>query len=145
MVSKSTARAHARRSARGKNLTLHWDDLPLWMQVDPYIRSGYRRQLNSFPACFSSLFYAHNDLVNTWSHLLPALFYFAILVGIERGASPRQAQNMRPEEGLRVTSLYATGTGICLLLSVSVCFARCFVFSSSCLFFPFFFYLTRLN
>ena len=115
IVSKFTARAHARPSTR-ENLILHWDDLPLWMQIDPYIRYGYRPQLNSFSACFYSLFYAHNDLVNTWSHLLPALFYFAILVGIN-WASPRHAQPMRPE-GLVVTYLFATGTCICLLLSV---------------------------
>ena len=51
------------------------------MRADPYIRRGYRRQLNSFRACFWSLFYPHNELVNIWSHLLPACVYLLALLG----------------------------------------------------------------
>ena len=60
-----------------------WDDLPRWMQIDPYIRRGYRRELNSFHACLQSLFYSHNELINIWSHLIPALVYLAILMGFD--------------------------------------------------------------
>lgn len=44
---------------------LHIDHLPEWMRADPYINYGYRRESNSFRECFESLFYPHNELVNT--------------------------------------------------------------------------------
>ena len=61
---------------------IHYDQLPEWMKVDPYIRLGYRRQLNSFRDCFWSLFYLHNEFVNIWSHLLPAFCYLAFSLGL---------------------------------------------------------------
>lgn len=57
-----------------------WEDLPLWMQSDPYIRQGYRRQLNSFTACTQSIFYLHNESVNIWTHLLPILIYLVVFL-----------------------------------------------------------------
>lgn len=62
---------------------LHYDQLPEWMKADPYIKLGYRRQLNSFSDCFWSLFYLHNELVNIWSHLLPGFLYSTFLLGYD--------------------------------------------------------------
>ncbi|MCJ1288725.1 hypothetical protein MMC34_000254 [Xylographa carneopallida] len=59
---------------------LTFEDLPEWMQGDPYIRGGYRKQLNSLTECFESLFYLHNESVNIWSHLLGGVFFFALLL-----------------------------------------------------------------
>ena len=98
---------------------LHWDDIPPWMQIDPYIRRGYRRQLDSLPACFWSLFYPHNEFVNTWSHLLPALFYLSALVGVEWGLLFRfEAEQVVRQEDNVMVQFYAVGTVICLLASV---------------------------
>ena len=62
---------------------LHYDQLPKWMKVDPHIRLGYRRQLGSFSDCFWSLFYLHNESVNIWSHLLPAIGYLVALLKLD--------------------------------------------------------------
>ena len=98
---------------------LSWDDIPTWMQIDPYIRRGYRRQLDTLSACFWSLFYPHNELVNTWSHLLPALFYLSGLVGVEWGLLFRiKAEKASKQEDNAMIQLYAVGTVICLLASV---------------------------
>ncbi len=99
---------------------LDWDDLPRWMQIDPYIRRGYRRELNSFYACLRSLFYLHNELINTWSHLIPALVYLAMLMGFDvrifrydlKGSTTRLAD-------WTTIQIYVVGTMICLGLSVS--------------------------
>ncbi len=102
---------------------LHFDDLPTWMQVDPYIRHGYRRQLNSFLACFWSLFYPHNELVNTWSHLLPACFFVAFLLAADLyyysavGGGQRSKRKISVVDNL-VVQLYTAGTAGCLFLSV---------------------------
>lgn len=60
-----------------------WEDLPQWMQTDPYIRRGYRRQLDSFEACLRSIFYLHNESVNIWSHLAPTLAYLVVLLATD--------------------------------------------------------------
>ncbi|KAL9629775.1 MAG: hypothetical protein Q9164_006731, partial [Protoblastenia rupestris] len=62
---------------------LSWEDLPQWMQSDPHIRRGYRRQLDSFSACFQSIFYLHNESVNIWSHILPTLVYVSVLLATD--------------------------------------------------------------
>lgn len=56
-----------------------FDELPDWMKIDFYIRRGYRRPTNSFFDCCLSLFQRHNEFVNMWSHLLPAIFLVLVL------------------------------------------------------------------
>lgn len=70
------------RSTNAVQNILHYDQVPEWMKVDPYIKLGYRRELNSFRDCFQSLFYPHNEFVNIWSHLLPASIYLAFSLGL---------------------------------------------------------------
>jgi Haemolysin-III related len=117
-------RQAASKSADDIQRILHWDELPQWMQKDPYIRRGYRRQLDSFRACFWSLFYPHNELINIWSHLLPAMFYLAILLaanyssfhgGIEVSTSDHLMMQM-----------YVAGTAGCLFLSVGCSYLMMF-------------------
>lgn len=62
------------------------EDLPQWMQSDPYILRGYRCQLDSFSACVQSIFYLHNESVNIWSHLSPTLAYLAVLLATDYSA-----------------------------------------------------------
>ncbi len=70
------------RSTNAVQHILHYDQLPEWMKVDPYIKHGYRRPLNSFRDCYHSLFYLHNESINIWSHLVPAFFYIAFSLGL---------------------------------------------------------------
>ena len=93
-----------------------WEDLPQWMQSDPYIRRGYRRQLDSFSACFQSIFYLHNESVNIWSHLLPTLVYVAVLLATDystrlNGVDLSTADNA-------VIQTYIAGSIACLAFSV---------------------------
>ncbi|KAF1845089.1 hemolysin-III channel protein-like protein Izh2 [Cucurbitaria berberidis CBS 394.84] len=59
--------------------TTHLKDAPRWMRGDPYIKTGYRRQLDSVYRCVSSLLYLHNEWVNVWSHLLPGTIHSLVL------------------------------------------------------------------
>lgn len=93
-----------------------WEDLPQWMQSDPYIRRGYRRQLDSFSACFQSIFYLHNESVNIWSHLLPTLVYLSVLLAtnysiLHNGVDLSTADTT-------VIQTYIAGSIVCLTLSV---------------------------
>jgi adiponectin receptor len=90
---------------------------PTWMQTDPYIQSGYREELRSVAACTRSLFYTHNELVNAWSHLLPAIAHSIVLV-----REARQILDWEPSGPSRMNALlvqlYAASVVICLWFSV---------------------------
>lgn len=58
----------------------HWDDLPEWQKDNHYIHSGYVRETQSFRRCLESLLYLHNETVNIYSHLIPGLLYFSLLL-----------------------------------------------------------------
>lgn len=89
---------------------------PGWMQWDPYIRHGYRTQLNSFPKCFWLLFYLHNESINTWSHILPGIYFLALLLAIDHWALQFPFQVPLPD--LFAIQAYVAGTAGCLIFSV---------------------------
>ncbi|KAI5918523.1 hemolysin-III related-domain-containing protein [Camillea tinctor] len=67
--------AHAVEQKVESALLLLWDELPAWRRDNSYIVSGYRRSSGSYLASLRSLFYAHNESVNIWTHLLGSLFF----------------------------------------------------------------------
>ncbi|KAK3901663.1 hemolysin-III channel protein Izh2 [Staphylotrichum tortipilum] len=54
---------------------LSYDDLPPWYQDNPYLRHGYRPVSHSFRASLRSWLYLHNESVNIYSHLVPAILF----------------------------------------------------------------------
>lgn len=101
--------------------TLHFDQLPSWMQNDPYIQRGYRKPTGAIKDCLHSLWYPHNELVNTWSHLLPAMFFIALLVGVdylELKELEHSGKEIRWAD-LAMMQFYFVCTALCLLFSVS--------------------------
>lgn len=101
---------------------VHYEDLPTWMQNDPYIRRGYRKQLSSFRKCYQSLFYLHNESVNIWSHLLVGLFFVALLLAADYSVF-YECPHISSSDTLAVQSYLAGATG-CLFLSVSIDFLQ---------------------
>lgn len=57
---------------------LSYDELPAWYQDNVFIRHGYRPISNSVAKSFHSLFYIHNETINIYTHLLPAI---ALVIG----------------------------------------------------------------
>ncbi|XP_057332136.1 progestin and adipoQ receptor family member 4 [Microplitis mediator] len=49
-----------------------WSDMPSHLQFNPHIRTGYR-QITNLKGCLRSLFYIHNETVNTFTHGLAVL------------------------------------------------------------------------
>lgn len=101
---------------------LHFDNLPHWMQTDPHIKYGYRQELRGFAKCFWSLFYVHNEFVNTWSHLLPGVFFLALFLGTGYSILYGTAEFSKIDH--LVIQIYVAGTAACLLLSVCLSFAQ---------------------
>lgn len=56
---------------------LPYNDLPEWYQDNAFILHGYRPVTNSSRASFASLLYLHNETINIYSHLLPAILFLA--------------------------------------------------------------------
>lgn len=98
--------------------TLPFDKLPAWMKKDSRIQTGYREELKTVAKCFWSLFYLHNEFVNVWSHLLPAIVYAIILVKEARFALVDNYDSKISSE-LNAVRFYV-GTSF-LLMIFSVC------------------------
>ena len=56
-----------------------FEDAPDFIQDNEYIKTGYILHCNTFKKTFKSLFMWHNETINIWSHLLGALFFFALI------------------------------------------------------------------
>src|SRR5699024_10338043 len=67
---------------------LHWDDLPHWQRDNHHIHTGYRPASFSYLVSFQSLTYLHNETVNIYSHLLPAMLAVPAAVVLYRALSP---------------------------------------------------------
>ncbi|KAF9188482.1 hypothetical protein BGZ51_000571 [Haplosporangium sp. Z 767] len=95
-----------------------WADLPLWMQDNPAIMTGYRRPTHSHRKSLLSLGYLHNESVNIWSHLLGAVA-FVILVPISYFKIIGVYDTIRWTD---VAVLYAFMAGAIICLSMSASF-----------------------
>lgn len=54
--------------------------LPDWLKDNEYLRYGHRPQLNSYLACFKSIFRLHTETGNIWTHLLGCVLFIIIAV-----------------------------------------------------------------
>src|ERR1700753_3343086 len=71
-----------------------WDDLEHWRQDNHWIHGSYRKTANSYFRSYASIFQIHNETVNIWSHMIPALlsipvaylFYFTLESRYERAS-----------------------------------------------------------
>jgi adiponectin receptor len=52
---------------------LTYEELPEWYQDNPWIRTKYRPAFYSTWKCLVSLLYVHNETLNIYTHLIPAL------------------------------------------------------------------------
>ncbi|KAH0560915.1 hypothetical protein KQX54_009939 [Cotesia glomerata] len=58
-----------------------WSDMPSHLQFNPHIRTGYR-QITNLKGCIRSLFYIHNETVNTFTHGLAILHILLTIPGL---------------------------------------------------------------
>ncbi|KAI1483588.1 hypothetical protein K445DRAFT_309523 [Daldinia sp. EC12] len=76
-VSTRSSQSETRPEKHCHSLVLY-DEIPEWYQDNPYIRRGYRPVSHSARVCFRSWLYLHNETVNIYTHLVPAV---ALLIG----------------------------------------------------------------
>lgn len=93
-------------------LLLSYHQIPLWYQDNDFILHGYRAESNSVRLCWKSCFFLHNESVNIYTHLLPAVFS---LVGV--GWIGRYLEFYYPENTIADRTLFTF-----FLLTATVCF-----------------------
>ncbi|QRD86233.1 hemolysin-III related-domain-containing protein [Aspergillus flavus] len=115
---KATENFHAANTEPPqKKQVFHASEIPEWMQWDPYIQHGYRTQLNSFKQCFLSLFYMHNESVNTWSHIVLEISFLILLLAIDYWIA--QLPFKVPFSDMLAIQSYVAGTAGCLVFSAA--------------------------
>ncbi|CAG9863456.1 unnamed protein product [Phyllotreta striolata] len=91
---------------------LPFDEAPPYLKHNPYILSGYRRNLPT-DLCMSSIFWWTNETINIWSHLF-GLFLFVVLTIYD----------------FSVLRIQATLTDKIIVGSFLACFMSCMALSS---------------
>lgn len=71
--SDSSSQAPESLSEAKRLILLSYDDLPDWYRDNRFTRSGYRPASNSWLTCAESLGHLHNETVNIYTHLVPAV------------------------------------------------------------------------
>ena len=75
----SNAEDSARCARSRKHGLISYEELPVWHQDNPFIRHSYRPISRSTVACLRSWGFLHNETLNIYTHLVPAVA--ALLLG----------------------------------------------------------------
>lgn len=97
---------------------LYYHELDEWQKDNHYIRSGYVGETRSFSACFRSLFFVHNETVNIYTHLVPALLVNVSILGYIAWLLPYHATY----HGWEAWNLLFFGTAATVCLGLSSTF-----------------------
>lgn len=72
MDASITVESNERAPSR-KDELISFEELPVWHQDNPHIRHGYRPISRSTRACLRSWGFLHNETLNIYTHLIPAV------------------------------------------------------------------------
>lgn len=96
---------------------LHWDDLPHWQRDNRHIHTGYRPASSSFWGSFQSLGFVHNETVNIYSHLLPAMLAVPAAWQLYRALAPRY--QTAADSDIAAFTCFFAGAAFCLGMSAT--------------------------
>ncbi|KAF9889958.1 hypothetical protein FE257_006832 [Aspergillus nanangensis] len=96
---------------------LHWNDLPHWQRDNRHIHTGYRQASFSFLGSLQSLTYLHNESVNIYTHLLPALLAVPAAITLYQTLEPRY--ETATHEDIVAFGCFFAGAAFCLGMSAT--------------------------
>ena len=99
------------------NTLIIWDDLPHWRQDNRHIHGSYRRDSGSYLGSFCSLAYWHNETVNIYSHLIPALLSLPCAIGMYNVMQPRYKEATQSD--VFAFCCFFLGAALCLGMSAT--------------------------
>lgn len=94
---------------------IYWNDLPHWQRDNHYIHSGYRRASYSYKRSFASIFHFHNETVNIWTHLIPAIVALPGGILLYQILKPRYDRATAAD--ILAISCFFLGAALCLGMS----------------------------
>ena len=94
---------------------LSYDEILPWRQDNPHIRHGYRPLSKSAAKCITSWSYLHNETMNIYSHLLPAIFL--IIVGSVAYRDFVERYPLAAPSDLAVFAFWLLSALVCFVLS----------------------------
>ncbi|PLB49962.1 mPR-like GPCR protein [Aspergillus steynii IBT 23096] len=105
------------KAADGRNALLSFGELPEWHQDNQYILRGYRPISGSARASFRSWSYIHNESVNIYSHLIPAVAFLLAVWYIKEYLTSRYSNITGPD--FFIFTFFLLTAVICLGLSAT--------------------------
>jgi adiponectin receptor len=94
-----------------------WDDLPHWQKDNHYIHGNYRRVSGSYFRSLGSLSYWHNETINIYSHLIPALLSLPCAAASYKLLRPRYEQATAAD--VVALGCFFLGAALCLGMSAT--------------------------
>jgi adiponectin receptor len=94
-----------------------WDNVPHWQQDNHYIRASYRKPSGSYRRSFASLFHIHNETVNIYTHLFPALAAVPCAFALYKILQPRYGRATKSD--VVVFICFFSGAILCLGMSAT--------------------------
>ncbi|OAX83298.1 hypothetical protein ACJ72_02351 [Emergomyces africanus] len=95
--------------------TVHWDDLERWQRDNHFIHTGYRPASGSFVVSYRSLGYVHNETVNIYTHLIPAITSVPFALYLHNAISTRYESATHGD--VLALSCFFVGVAFCLGMS----------------------------
>jgi adiponectin receptor len=96
---------------------IKFETLEHWRQDNHYIVNSYRKTANSYRRSYASVFQIHNETVNIWSHLLPAVLSLPIASGLYYTLGPRYDRAFRSD--VVAMGCFFLGALLCLGMSAT--------------------------
>lgn len=96
---------------------LSWHELPNWLRDNHHIHSGYRPASSSFLVSFQSLGYLHNESVNIYTHLLPAILAAPASYQLYFALAPRY--QTATDSDISAFACFFAGAAFCLGMSAT--------------------------
>ena len=100
-----------------RRVLVSWKELPHWQQDNHYILQHYRPASNSYFRSFGSLTYWHNETVNIFTHLIPAVLSFPFAALLYKLSRPRFA--LAGREDVFAFGCFFLGAALCLGMSAT--------------------------
>lgn len=94
---------------------LHWHEVPPWQQDNEYILSSYRPTSGSIWKSLASLLYAHNQSINTYTHLAGCVLFICLPFYFYEHVYKHQPNSQMMD--VWIISIYTTGVAVCFFCS----------------------------
>jgi adiponectin receptor len=92
-----------------------WDDLEHWRQDNQWIRGSYRKTANSYLRSFASIFQIHNETVNIWSHMVPAILSLPMAYFLHSALGSRYERASKSD--IVAFGFFFAGSALCMGMS----------------------------